>query len=184
MLNTCIIERKEENENILLLSNEDAQKLISSNQFINAFRTKSSFLEEALGINEEHSVFIEAHSTIRDIKENSQMEKLTKIGELSYNITNNRAITCLDYDKSFGHRFLASYSGYSSSSSSLNDNIESKLSSDDNKDNISSDGGNNGMQSFSMSTNLECDGLINIFTINSSEYNLLRRLECQSMINP
>ena len=105
-------EKKEPEEEVLVLSNERANELFSAPSFIESFRTKSNVLEEALGVNAEHSVFIEASSTVRDIKEQSQMEKLVKSAEISMPETNGRPITCLDYDAHFGgNRWLAAYSG-------------------------------------------------------------------------
>eukprot|EP01084_Bolivina_argentea_P275697 470254_1 len=140
---------KEEEKEMSILSKEAQIKLITPT-FIKALQNKAQLLETALGINEEHSVFIEAHSTIRDMTENSEMEKLIKTVELSFTHTNGRAITSLDYDFKFGDRFLASYSGYLA-------------------------GG---------SAHLAGDGLIHIYDMKSdANGKLIRRLECQSMIN-
>jgi len=172
--------KEEEEESALDLSSfiESA-----SASFLTSFRDRSFVLEAALGINEEHSVFIEAHSAVRDMAETSEMEKLVKSGELCPVFTQGRAITCLDYDVHFGDRFLASYSGaVSSSASSAAASMASESAS---------------------WTRIASDGLVNVFVKEERErkekgreekesekekevesgYRLDRSLECQSMIN-
>merc|ERR1719273_1081055 len=97
----------------------------TSGDFMHSFEDKAHFMEAALGINIQHSVFIEAQSAIRDNMETSQMELLVKSGELTEEATVGRAITCLDYDHDVGNRFLASYSGVVQSGMESSINIHS-----------------------------------------------------------
>eukprot|EP01084_Bolivina_argentea_P002678 4944_1 len=164
------LEKKEDIKELLVLSNDEATKLISSSTFLKSFRNKYKFLESALRKNEQHSIFIEANLNILGgigNKQDNKMEKLVKLHEISLPYTNNRAITCLDYDYNFSDRFLASYSGI---------NIGGAYPQDDNKT----------QQSMNMN---EPDGLIIIYECKSinneenDEYKLNKKLECQSMIN-
>eukprot|EP00484_Ammonia_sp_Unknown_P021644 CAMPEP_0197022016 /NCGR_PEP_ID=MMETSP1384-20130603/2922_1 /TAXON_ID=29189 /ORGANISM="Ammonia sp." /LENGTH=730 /DNA_ID=CAMNT_0042449977 /DNA_START=19 /DNA_END=2211 /DNA_ORIENTATION=+ len=172
----------EQKTEALLLSDGEAIKLISSSLFLKAFRSKSQFLERALGINEEHSVFIEAHSAVRDIQESAQMEKLIKMDEIAFSITNGRPITCLDFDTKFRNRFVASYAGSvlpSMIRSAEDDDSKKEEKTDSGEDGGDANAGSNPM------INIQSDGLINIFEFDreTQKYVLVRGLECQSMIN-
>lgn len=125
-----------------------------------SFMNKSEMLLSAIGINEQHSVFIEAQSAIRDNMETSQMDLLVKSAELHEQMTAGRAVTCLDYDTEHGNRFLAAFSGVVHSGSMKDAAI-----------------------------NIHSDGLINVYDVggdagdSAGAYRLVRTLECQSMIS-